>query len=257
MSPDCKDLQPLQWVGFLPSVWLVCESDCIDATGEQAPDHSLKNEVSTMMSILKPRHHGWWLNDWHILKQLPYLPVWLFPSLLIPCAILWYHLSLRDSAGLCAEHMNTKELVSLVTITMKQSSELLAFLSGSLSVCLLLVTWGKMPKSGLPIKVTRPFCEPWAEGRFASAAVTFLFLSLLPHSVWWGLSRSTCKGPWPSPFLPSSQHLVLYTQDTELKWPFLQCGTLLKEDILSVHKIHNYKKTKIFWNVALIPESAL
>lgn len=85
------------------------------------------------------RNHRGWLNHPYTLKQLPYLSVWLFSSLFFPCAVLWHHLSLRDPERPSAEHMNTKELVSLVTITMKQLSELPAFLSVWLSVCFLLV----------------------------------------------------------------------------------------------------------------------
>lgn len=127
MEPDPNDLCPLlrglssQYVDSMWIWWYRCSRKVCSWS-------LFKSCAAGNDFIFKAtRNHRWWLNYPHILKQLPYLSVWLLSSLLLPCAILWYRLSLRDSERPAAEHMNTKELVSLVTITMQQLSELLPF----------------------------------------------------------------------------------------------------------------------------------
>lgn len=39
---------------FLPSMWILCEYDYINAEGKRAPDHSLKHLMLAMISFLKP-----------------------------------------------------------------------------------------------------------------------------------------------------------------------------------------------------------
>lgn len=95
--------------------------------------------------------------------------------------------------------MNTKELVSLVIITIKRLSELLAFLSVWLSV-FLLVTWKKMPKAGLPIKHTHTFCDP-QQKRGLPLLMSHVFS--LPAILFGVLFRDHLRAP----FLPSSQNL--------------------------------------------------
>lgn len=53
MEPDLKDLCPLL-EAFLPSMWIVCEYDDINAAGRYAPDHSLNHVMLAMISFLKP-----------------------------------------------------------------------------------------------------------------------------------------------------------------------------------------------------------
>lgn len=101
-----------------------------------------------MLGLFDPGHdltvkasgkHDQGLNPRHLLKRLAHLWTWFFtPS--FPLCHLRLSLGLRDSMRPAADHMNTKELVSLVTITMRQAQNFLPFCLLDF-VFFLLITW--------------------------------------------------------------------------------------------------------------------
>lgn len=145
--------------------------------------------------------------------------------------------------------MNTKELVSLVTIPWGSSQNFLPF---CLIFCLFCLSHGKDPQTRPARRRYTLILWPGSRREAGLCQWHSPFLNLLSCSVWLDLSQSTCKGLWPpqddfSCFELKSRTTKTIMQDTYLQWLFL-CAPptwnfLKKKMFFLSTDISNYKKT--------------